>query len=40
MGKFEVGPKEKDGLVNEYIAMIYFCQNLFERGKKEEYTYM
>lgn len=36
MGKCEIGPKEKrDCLVNEYIAMIYFCQNLFELEKRK-----
>lgn len=32
-GSLKLVPRRRDGLVNEYIAMIYFCQNQFELEK-------
>jgi len=34
-GNLKLVPRRRDGLINEYIAMIYFCQNLFELEKKK-----
>lgn len=34
-GSLKLVPRRRDGLVNEYIAMIYFCQNLLELEKRK-----